>query len=663
MFDKVDQLAVNSIRTLSMDAIQKANSGHPGLPLGAAPMAYTLWSRFLNVNPSNTTWSNRDRFVLSAGHGSMLLYSLLHLSGFKLSIEDLKNFRQWDSLTPGHPEFGHTDGVEATTGPLGQGIGMAVGFAMAERHLAGMYNKDKFNVVDHYTYALCGDGDLMEGVSAEAVSMAGHEQLDKLIVLYDSNDISLDGDLDRSFSESVQKRFDSYNWQHLLVKDGNDLAEIEAAIAEAKANTTQPTIIEIKTVIGFGSPKQGTSAVHGAPLGSEGISETKAAYGWDLPDFTVPEEVYARYQANVADRGAKAEAEWNALFASYKAEYPELAQQFVDSFEGKLPAGWDADLPSFDEGSSTASRASSGEVINAIADKVPFFFGGSADLAGSNNTTIKSDGQFTVDAPEQRNIWFGVREFAMATALNGMSLHGGLRVYGGTFFVFSDYLKAAARLAAIQHQPVTYVLTHDSVAVGEDGPTHEPVEQLASLRSIPNMVVIRPADGIEVKAAWTIALESQDHPTALVLSRQNLPVVAGSASKAADGVRKGGYVISPSTKDVADAILIATGSEVNLAVQAQAALAAKGTDVSVVSIPSFNLFDKQSAEYKESVLPNAVRKRVGIEMGSSFGWGKYVGLDGTVIAIDTFGASAPGEKIIEEYGFTVDNVVKAVESL
>lgn len=593
----------------------------------------------------------------------MLLYSLLHLSGFKLSIEDLKNFRQWDSLTPGHPEFGHTDGVEATTGPLGQGIGMAVGFAMAERHLAGMYNKDKFNVVDHYTYALCGDGDLMEGVSAEAVSMAGHEQLDKLIVLYDSNDISLDGDLDRSFSESVQKRFDSYNWQHLLVKDGNDLAEIEAAIAEAKANTTQPTIIEIKTVIGFGSPKQGTSAVHGAPLGSEGISETKAAYGWDLPDFTVPEEVYARYQANVADRGAKAEAEWNALFASYKAEYPELAQQFVDSFEGKLPAGWDADLPSFDEGSSTASRASSGEVINAIADKVPFFFGGSADLAGSNNTTIKSDGQFTVDAPEQRNIWFGVREFAMATALNGMSLHGGLRVYGGTFFVFSDYLKAAARLAAIQHQPVTYVLTHDSVAVGEDGPTHEPVEQLASLRSIPNMVVIRPADGNEVKAAWTIALESQDHPTALVLSRQNLPVVAGSASKAADGVRKGGYVISPSTKDVADAILIATGSEVNLAVQAQAALAAKGTDVSVVSIPSFNLFDKQSAEYKESVLPNAVRKRVGIEMGSSFGWGKYVGLDGTVIAIDTFGASAPGEKIIEEYGFTVDNVVKAVESL
>ena len=663
MFDKVDQLAVNSIRTLSMDAIQKANSGHPGLPLGAAPMAYTLWSRFLNVNPSNTTWSNRDRFVLSAGHGSMLLYSLLHLSGFKLSIEDLKNFRQWDSLTPGHPEFGHTDGVEATTGPLGQGIGMAVGFAMAERHLAGMYNKDKFNVVDHYTYALCGDGDLMEGVSAEAVSMAGHEQLDKLIVLYDSNDISLDGDLDRSFSESVQKRFDSYNWQHLLVKDGNDLAEIEAAIAEAKANTTQPTIIEIKTVIGFGSPKQGTSAVHGAPLGAEGITETKSAYGWDLPDFTVPEEVYARYQANVADRGAKAEAEWNALFASYKAEYPELAQQFVDSFEGKLPAGWDADLPSFDEGSSTASRASSGEVINAIADKVPFFFGGSADLAGSNNTTIKSDSQFTVDAPEQRNIWFGVREFAMATALNGMSLHGGLRVYGGTFFVFSDYLKAAARLAAIQHQPVTYVLTHDSVAVGEDGPTHEPVEQLASLRSIPNMVVIRPADGNEVKAAWTIALESQDHPTALVLSRQNLPVVAGSASKAADGVRKGGYVISPSTKDVADAILIATGSEVNLAVQAQAALAAKGTDVSVVSIPSFNLFDKQSAEYKESVLPNAVRKRVGIEMGSSFGWGKYVGLDGTVIAIDTFGASAPGEKIIEEYGFTVDNVVKAVESL
>lgn len=663
MFDKVDQLAVNSIRTLSMDAIQKANSGHPGLPLGAAPMAYTLWSRFLNVNPSNTTWSNRDRFILSAGHGSMLLYSLLHLSGFKLSIEDLKNFRQWDSLTPGHPEFGHTDGVEATTGPLGQGVAMAAGFAMAERHLAGMYNKDNFNVVDHYTYALCGDGDLMEGVSAEAVSLAGHEQLDKLIVLYDSNDISLDGDLDRSFSESVQKRFDAYGWQHLLVKDGNDLAEIEAAIAAAKANKTQPTIIEIKTVIGFGAPKQGTSAVHGAPLGADGIAATKAAYGWDYPEFSVPDEVYARYTANVAERGAKAEAEWNALFAEYKTVYPALAQQYVDSFAGKLPADWQAEMPTFAEGSATASRASSGDVINAIAAKVPFFFGGSADLAGSNNTTIKTDEQFTKAAPEQRNIWFGVREFAMAAAMNGMSLHGGLRVFGGTFFVFSDYLKAAARLASIQHQPVTYVLTHDSVAVGEDGPTHEPVEQLAGLRSIPNMVVIRPADGNEVKAAWKVALESQSHPTSLVLTRQGLPVIAGSAAKAEEGVLKGAYVISPAQKDVADAILIATGSEVNLAVEAQAALAAKGTDVSVISMPSFNLFDQQSAEYKESVLPNAVRKRVGIEMASSFGWGKYVGLDGAVIAVDTFGASAPGDKVIAEYGFTVENVVKTVESL
>ncbi|WP_239254845.1 transketolase [Listeria ilorinensis] len=664
MFDNTDQLAINSIRTLSMDAIQKANSGHPGLPMGAAPMAYTLWSKVLNTNPAHSTWFNRDRFVLSAGHGSMLLYSLLHLSGFDLKLEDLKNFRQWDSKTPGHPEYRYTDGVDATTGPLGQGIAMSVGMAMAERHLEGMYNKDGFNIVDHYTYALCGDGDLMEGVASEAASLAGHQQLGRLILLYDSNDISLDGDLDKSFSEDVKARFESYGWEHLLVKDGNDTAEILAAIEKAKQNTSQPTIIEVKTVIGFGAPNAGTSKVHGAPLGDEGIKAAKAAYGWEYEEpFFVPQEVYDRFKETIQTRGAQKEAAWNQLFEQYQVKYPELAKQLSDSLADELPTDWTDGLPVYGDDQALASRASSGETINALAVKLPQLFGGSADLAGSNNTNIKTDGEFTKETPAERNIWFGVREFAMGAALNGMALHGGLKVYGGTFFVFSDYLRAAIRLSAIQHLPVTYVLTHDSIAVGEDGPTHEPVEQLASLRAMPGLSVIRPADGNEVTAAWKLAISSTDTPHALVLTRQGLPTLPKSAELAEEGVAKGAYVLSASEKAIPDVILLASGSEVNLAVQAQAELRKTGTDASVVSVPSFDLFEKQSASYKESVLPNAVRKRVAIEMAASFGWDRYVGLDGKVIGIDRFGASAPGDTIIKNYGFTVENVVETVKSL
>lgn len=665
LFDKTDQLAINTVRTLSIDAIQKANSGHPGLPMGAAPMAYTLFSRVLKANPANSHWFDRDRFVLSAGHGSMLLYSLLHLSGYKVSLEDLKNFRQWGSKTPGHPEFGHTDGVDATTGPLGQGIGMAVGMAMAERHLAGLYNKENFDIVDHYTFALCGDGDLMEGVSSEASSFAGHQKLGRLIVLYDSNNISLDGDLDRSFSENVKARYESYGWEHLLVKDGNNTDEILAAIEKAKENTSQPTLIEVKTVIGFGAPNAGTNKVHGAPLGEEGTEIAKKAYGWDYKEtFYVPDEVYERFGKTIARRGAKAEKEWSDLFVSYKQTYPELAKQLEQSIDGELPADFASLFTTYHEGDKAlASRASSGEAINALAEKIPYLFGGSADLAGSNNTMIKSDGEFTKEHPENRNIWFGVREFAMGTMLNGMALHQGLKVYGGTFFVFSDYLRASIRLASIQKLPVTYVLTHDSVAVGEDGPTHEPVEQLASLRAMPGLSVLRPADGNEVNAAWKIAIESNNKPHALVLSRQGLPVLKDSDKLADEGVRKGAYVISKSKKEMPDAILLASGSEVHLATEAQTALANKGMDVSVVSVPSFDLFEAQSAEYKESVLPNGVRKRLAIEMGASFGWERYVGLDGKVLGIDRFGASAPGETIIEEYGFTVENIVKLVETL
>ncbi|MCA0165896.1 transketolase [Bacillus sp. RAR_M1_44] len=662
--ETIELKSIATIRTLSIDAIEKANSGHPGMPMGAAPMAYALWTNHLNVSPQNPNWFNRDRFVLSAGHGSMLLYSMLHLSGYNLSIEDLKQFRQWGSKTPGHPEFGHTEGVDATTGPLGQGIAMAVGMALAERHLAETYNKDNFNVVDHYTYSICGDGDLMEGISSEAASLAGHLGLGRLIVLYDSNDISLDGDLDRSFSENVKNRFEAMNWEVLYVKDGNNIDEVTAAIEKAKQSTDKPTLIEVKTTIGFGSPNRaGTSGVHGAPLGSEEAKLTKEAYSWTFEeDFHVPSEVYDHFKTAVKDAGQKKEAAWNELFEQYEKEYPELAAQLKLAIEGKLPENWDQEVPVYEAGSSLASRASSGEVLNGIAKQVPFFIGGSADLAGSNKTTIKDTNDFGRENYAGRNIWFGVREFAMGAALNGMALHGGLRVFGGTFFVFSDYLRPAIRLAALMGLPVTYVFTHDSIAVGEDGPTHEPVEQLASLRSMPNLSVIRPADGNETAAAWKIAVSSTNKPTALVLTRQNLPTIDQSPEKAYEGVEKGGYVVVEAADAQPEALLLASGSEVGLAIEAQKALEKEGIRVSVVSLPAWDRFDEQSDEYKESVLPKAVRARVAIEMGASLGWERYTGLDGDVIAIDKFGASAPGETIIEKYGFTVSNVVSRVKA-
>lgn len=664
LFDKIDQLAVNTIRTLSMDMIQKANSGHPGLPLGASPMAYVLWSRHLKINPATSRdWSNRDRFVLSAGHGCAMLYSLLHLSGFKVSMNDLKQFRQWNSKTPGHPEVNHTDGVEATTGPLGQGFAMGLGMAMAEAHLSAIYNKPNFDIVNHHTYVLVGDGDLMEGVSGEAASLAGHLKLGKLIVLYDSNDISLDGPTSMSFTENVGKRFAAYGWQHLLVEDGNDLGAIDSAIDSAKETQDRPTLIEVKTVIGFGAPKQGTSSVHGAPLGEEGIAAAKKTYDWQYQKFTVPNGVVDRFKEKIFDRGGKKENSWNALFDEYKKEYPELSKQYEESLNGQLSKNWQENLPKYDIGTSAASRVTSKETIQVLSKNLPNFFGGSADLSASNNTMVTAESDFQSDNYSGRNIWFGVREFAMAAAMNGIALHGGISVYGGTFFVFSNYLLPALRMSAIQKLPVTYVLTHDSVAVGEDGPTHEPIEQLASVRSMPNVNIIRPADGNEVVAAWKLALTSKSTPTVLVLSRQNLPVLEGTKENARKTVAKGAYVISPASKVVPDGILIATGSEVYLAVCAQKILNKKGKDVSVVSMPSMDLFELQSNKYRESIFPNAVRRRVAVEAASSFGWEKYVGLDGATVTLDHFGVSAPGDIILEKFGFTVENIVKTFEQL
>ena len=664
MFDNTDQLGVNTIRTLSIDAIQKANSGHPGLPMGAAPMAYALWTKHLKINPKTAkNWADRDRFILSAGHGSSMLYSLLHLSGYQVSLDDLKNFRQWQSKTPGHPEVNDTDGVEATSGPLGQGISMAVGMAMAEAHLAATYNREGFKIMDHYTYALCGDGDFMEGVSQEASSMAGHLKLGKLIVLYDSNDISLDGPTSKAFTENVGARYEAYGWQHLLVEDGNDLAAISKAIDEAKSETEKPTLIEVKTIIGYGAPREGTSAVHGAPIGADGIATAKVAYGWDYPEFTVPKEVSQRFKEAIQDKGAKQEAEWNELFASYQKDYPELAAQFKEAFAGKLPENWSEVLPVYEEGSSQASRVSSKEAIQAIAKAVPTVWGGSADLSGSNNTTIAEEAEFQPGSYQGRNIWFGVREFAMAAAMNGIHLHGGTRVYGGTFFVFTDYLRPAIRMSALQNLPVIYVLTHDSIAVGEDGPTHEPIEQLASVRCMPNVQVIRPADGNETSAAWKVALETTNKPTLLVLSRQNLPVLSSSKELAEEGVARGGYVISKAATDHPEGLLIATGSEVNLAIEAQKVLKEQNKDVAVVSLPSFDRFEAQTAAYQESVLPKNIKKRVAIEAASSFGWAKYIGENGVALTIDSFGASAPGDLLMKEFGYTVENVVKQFNQL
>jgi transketolase len=664
----IEQLSIDTIRTLSIDAIEQAKSGHPGMPMGAAPMAYELWAQFMNHSPANPAWVNRDRFVLSAGHGSMLLYSLLHLFGYSdTPMEEIQQFRQWGSKTPGHPEFGHTAGVDATTGPLGQGFAMAVGMAMAEAHTAAVYNRDGFNVMDHYTYGICGDGDLMEGVSGEAASLAGHLQLNKLIMLYDSNDISLDGNLNLSFSENVATRFQGYGWNVLRVEDGNDLSAIHRAIATAQ-DSDKPTLIEVKTVIGYGSPnkqgKGGHAGPHGSPLGTDEAKLTKSFYDWPHEAFHVPGEVRDHF-AQLAAKGAAAEATWHALFAKYRASHPELAAQFEGAFRGEHPAGWDAGIPVFStDEKPMATRAASGKVINAISSRLPTFFGGSADLESSTNTHLNDTGNFRAEDYTGRNVYFGVREFAMGAALNGMALHGGVSAFGGTFFVFSDYLRPAIRLAAIQKLPVVYVFTHDSIAVGEDGPTHEPIEQLAAIRSMIDVTVIRPADANETAEAWRYALSQKQQPVALILTRQNLPVLAGSATLARDGIARGAYVLADAPSGVKPAAqIIATGSEVQLAVAAQQALAAEGVHVRVISMPSTNLFDAQPRDYRDAVLLPDVKARLVVEMASPFGWHKYAGDGGDILAISQYGASAPGAQVIEAYGFTVANVVARVKAL
>lgn len=658
MFNEKDQLAVNALRALSIEQIEKANSGHPGLPMGAAPMAYALWAGHLNINPEDSNWINRDRFVLSAGHGSALLYSLLHLSGFDVTTEDLKNFRQIDSRTPGHPEVHFTDGVEATTGPLGQGFATAVGMAMAEEHLAALYNKENQNIIDHYTYVLASDGDLMEGISYEASSFAGKQELDKLIVLYDSNDISLDGDLELSFIEDIQGRFEAQNWHYQRVEDGNDLNAISDAIQAAKENTNQPSLIEVKTVIGYGSQNAGTSAVHGAPLGSEDWEQVKDIYSWKSEAFEVPEEAKQTFGEKVKERGQKAYRQWAELFGSYQESNTELAEELMVAYEEKgLPENYDSKLEYVSaDTKAEATRASSSSIIQDLAEEIPYLWGGSADLASSNKTNIKVEDDFMPTNRAGRNIWFGVREHAMAAMMNGIALHGGTKIYGGTFFIFSDYLKPAVRIAAISHLPVTYVLTHDSVAVGEDGPTHEPIEQLATFRATPQLNVIRPADYNETLAAWKLAVNSKDKPTMLVLTRQGVPVLENTQSLAEEGVAQGAYIVSKAEEE-AKGLLIATGSEVSLAVEAQSLLKEKGHHVDVVSMPSMELFEEQDEAYKESVLPSNITNRMTIEMGATYGWERYAGDSGVLLGIDRFGRSGPGSEVVESFGFTSENIV------
>jgi len=658
----IEEMSVNAIRVLSADAIQKANSGHPGLPLGTAPVAYELFAKHMNYNPHNPDWVNRDRFVLSGGHGSMLLYSLFHLFGIgNLSLEEVKNFRQFGSLTPGHPEYGHTVGVEATTGPLGQGMAMAVGMAMAEAHLSSVFNKEGFPVVDHYTYVLGGDGCMMEGISSECFSLAGTLGLSKLIVFYDSNNISIEGSTDIAFTEDVVTRFKAFGFQTIEVEDGNDLEAIGKAIEEAKADKTRPSLIKVNTLIGYGCPaKQGKASAHGEPLGVDNVAALKENINWPCKgDFEVPKEVYDHYK-ELADNMAKAEDKWNELFAAYVEKYPEMKELWDNYFDG-----YDmSDLFNSDEywakgDKPEATRSTSGTILNMIKKAMPNLIGGSADLAPSNKTNMKDAGDFSKDNYAGTNLHFGVREQAMAAIGNGLALHGGLKAFVATFFVFSDYVKPMARLSALMKLPLTYVFTHDSIGVGEDGPTHEPVEQLAAFRSLPDFIVFRPCDRTETAAAWMYAVENECGPTGLVLTRQNLPQMEGSSKDAL----KGGYIIAESEKAVPDAIIIASGSEVSLAVNAKEELKKSGIDVRVVSMPSMELFDKQSAEYKESVLPNAVRKRVAVEALSDFGWYKYVGLDGKVIAMEGFGASGPAATLFEHFGFTVDNVVKTVKEV
>ena len=659
MSNNIENMSVNAIRVLAADAVQKANSGHPGLPLGAAAIGYELWANHMNHNPKNPYWENRDRFILSGGHGSTLLYSLLHLFGYGLTLEDMKNFRQWGSKTPGHPEYGITTGVEASTGPLGAGMAMAVGMAMAETHLAAKFNKEGYPIVDHYTYVLGGDGCMMEGINYEAFSLAGTLKLNKLVVLYDSNKISIEGNTDIAFTEDVPARFKAMGFQVLEVKDGNDLAEIGKAIEEAKANKEQPSFIKINTKIGFGSPKEGSADVHGAPLGADNIIAMKKKLGWQSEEpFFVPEEVYENYKAK-AESLAKKEEEWKCLFKEYCEKFPEMKvlwDEFKDENKA-LNLLDDEDFWSYED-KADATRNLSGKVLNKLSAKLPTLFGGSADLAPSNKSYVNGAGDYSAENYAGRNVHFGVRELAMTGIGNGLVLHG-LKAYVSTFFVFSDYVKPMARLASLMEIPLTFVLTHDSIGVGEDGPTHEPIEQLAEFRAMPNFNVFRPADATETIAAWYSAVTSEETPTALVLTRQNLPQLAGSSKEAL----KGGYVVADSSKETPDAILIASGSEVSLSIEAKEMLAKEGVDVRVVSMPCMDIFEKQSDEYKEKVLPKTVRARVAVEALSEFGWGKYVGLDGKTVCLDRFGASAPADVLFKEFGFTVENVVKAVKEV
>jgi len=653
-------LAINTIRTLSVDAVQKADSGHPGLPMGAAPMAYALWMNHLRFNPRNPHWANRDRFVLSAGHGSMLLYSLLYLTGYDLPLEQLKNFRQWGSHTPGHPEYHETPGVETTTGPLGQGAANAVGFALAEAYLASYFNRPGYNVVDHYTYALVSDGDLMEGVASEAASLAGTWGLGKLVYLYDNNNITLDGATDMTFTEDVSARFRAYNWHVVEVQDGNDLNAILAAIEEAKSVKTQPSLISIRTVIGYGSPnKGGTSKAHGSPLGKDEIKLVKNFYGWPQEDFYVPGEALEHFREAI-ERGAVWEMEWNNLFHQWREEYPDLARVWDEAHNGHLPAGWDADIPTFKPEKGIATRNASGEVLNAIARHFPTMIGGDADLAGSTKTLIKGADNTGHGKAAARNVRFGVREHGMGGIVNGLAIHGGIvKPYTATFLTFSDYMRGAIRLGALMSAPAIYVFTHDSIGLGEDGPTHQPVEHVVALSAIPQLTVIRPADANETAAAWATAM-TLDGPVVLIFTRQDLPVLEGQHVRA--GVAKGGYVLADS-QGTPEIILISRGSEVHIANEAHKLLSADGVNVRLVSMPSWQLFDKQDADYRESVLPASVTRRVSIEAGVTLGWDRYVGAGGVMIGINRFGASAPYERIYQEYGLTPEKVVEAARGL
>ena len=655
----ISNLSIATIRSLGIDTINKANSGHPGMVLGSAPALYTLFNKELNIYNKEAEWINRDRFVLASGHASALLYSMLHLTGFDVTIDDLKNFRQLNSRTPGHPEIEMTHGVDASSGPLGQGIPMAAGMAMAEKFLASQYNKENFDIIDHYTYVLCGDGDMQEGVTYEAASLAGHLSLGKLIVLYDANKVTLDGPLSMSFSENVKKRYEACNWQVLEVKDGNDINEIHKAIKKGKKEQFKPTLIIVNTVIGFGSANQGTNKVHGAPLGKEDGKNAKLSYGFDHDEFYVPEEVYEDFKKKTIKRGKSKFNKWNKLFNEYKEQYPTEAKQLEDAIAGKYSLNIDELLKNYPVGHNDATRNTSLEVIQEVAKQNPTFLSGTADLASSTKTKIKDEDDFSVENYNGCNLVFGIREFAMVAIMNGMTLHKGVKVSAGGFLVFSDYFKAAVRMACLMKLPIILPLSHDSIAVGEDGPTHQPIEQFAMLRSIPNMHVIRPGDAVEMAAAWKLAIESTENPTALILTRQNVETMENSS---VEGVSKGAYVIGKEENHL-DAIIIASGSEVNLAMKAKKVLLEKGIDVRVVSMPCQEFFDQQDEQYKEAVLPNAMRKRLSVEMASSFGWHKYVGLDGITMSINEFGKSAPAQDVIQSYGFTVDGVVENIEKL